>query len=546
MILLLDNYDSFTYNLYQFIAGVESKRGDMQKDQIDSEVKVIRNDQITPEEILELAPEALVISPGPGKPSDAGICIEAIQKLKGKIPMLGVCLGHQAMAEAFGATVSHAGQLMHGKTSQLKDVKTDSVLFQNLTLPIQVARYHSLAVKEETLPEELIVTARSEDNEIMAMEHKEYPIFGLQFHPESVMTPQGLQMIENFINYAKALKENKKMIKEAIIKLSKKENLTYTEAEEVMNEIMEGKASDVQKSAYLTALSMKGETIDEITASAAGMRAHCIKLLHDMDVLEIVGTGGDGANSFNISTTSSLVIAAAGIPVAKHGNRAASSKSGAADVLEALGVKIDVAPERSTQLLKDIQICFLFAQNYHIAMKYVGPIRKELGIRTVFNILGPLSNPAGANMELMGVYDESLVEPLARVMANLGVVRGMVVYGQDKLDEISMCAPTTVCEIKEGTFTSYEITPEQFGYERCEKGVLTGGTPQENAQITLDIISGKEQGAKRNAVCLNAGAAIYLAGKADSIEAGVRKAEQIIDEGLALKKLEQFKEESNK
>ena len=219
------------------------------------------------------------------------------------------------------------------------------------------------------------------------------------------------------------------MIKEAIIKLSKKQNLTYTEAEEVMNEIMEGKASDVQKSAYLTALSMKGETIDEITASAAGMRAHCIKLLHDMDVLEIVGTGGDGANSFNISTTSSLVIAA-GIPVAKHGNRAASSKSGAADVLEALGVKIDVAPERSTQLLKDIQICFLFAQNYHIAMKYVGPIRKELGIRTVFNILGPLSNPAGANMELMGVYDESLVEPLARVMANLGVVRGMVVYGQ--------------------------------------------------------------------------------------------------------------------
>lgn len=220
MILLLDNYDSFTYNLYQFIAGVESEISDIeknqidsevklvQKDQIDLEVKVIRNDQITPEEILELAPEALVISPGPGKPSDAGICIEAIQKLKGKIPMLGVCLGHQAMAEAFGATVDHAGQLMHGKTSQLKDVKADSVLFQNLTLPIQVARYHSLAVKEETLPEELIVTARSEDNEIMAMEHKEYPIFGLQFHPESVMTPQGLQMIENFINYAKALKEN--------------------------------------------------------------------------------------------------------------------------------------------------------------------------------------------------------------------------------------------------------------------------------------------------------------------------------------------------
>ena len=336
------------------------------------------------------------------------------------------------------------------------------------------------------------------------------------------------------------------MIKEAIIKLSKKENLTYTEAEEVMNEIMEGKASDIQKSAYLTALSMKGETIDEITASAAGMRAHCIKLLHDMDVLEIVGTGGDGANSFNISTTSSLVIAAAGIPVAKHGNRAASSKSGAADVLEALGVKIDVAPERSTQLLIDIQICFLFAQNYHIAMKYVGPIRKELGIRTVFNILGPLSNPAGANMELMGVYDQSLVEPLAQVMANLGVARGMVVYGQDKLDEISMCAATSVCEIKDGKFISYEIAPEQFGYERCEKGALTGGTPEENAKITMEILSGADKGPKRQAVCLNAGAAIYIAGKADTIEAGIRKAEQIIDEGLALKKLEQFREESQK
>ena len=336
------------------------------------------------------------------------------------------------------------------------------------------------------------------------------------------------------------------MIKEAIIKLSKKEDLTYDEAEAVMNEIMDGAATPVQMASYLTALSLKGETIDEITASAAGMRAHCIKLLHDMNVLEIVGTGGDGANSFNISTTSSLVIAAGGVPVAKHGNRAASSKSGAADVLEALGVKITIPPEKSAEILKKISICFLFAQNYHIAMKYVAPIRKELGIRTVFNILGPLSNPAGANMELMGVYDEALVEPLAQVMANLGVTRGMVVFGQDSLDEISMSAPTSVCEIKDGKFTSYVLTPEQFGYERCEKGVLTGGTPQENAQITLDIISGKELGAKRNAVCLNAGAAIYLAGKADSIEAGVRKAEQIIDEGLALKKLEQFKEESNK
>lgn len=336
------------------------------------------------------------------------------------------------------------------------------------------------------------------------------------------------------------------MIKEAIIKLSQKQDLTYEEAEQVMNEIMEGNASDVQKSAYLTALSLKGETIDEITASAAGMRAHCIKLLHNMNVLEIVGTGGDGANSFNISTTASLVIAAAGVPVAKHGNRAASSKSGAADVLEALGVKIDLTPEHSAELLEKIQICFLFAQNYHIAMKYVAPIRKELGIRTVFNILGPLSNPAGANMELMGVYEEELVEPLAQVMAKLGVVRGMVVYGQDKLDEISMSAPTSVCEIRDGWFQSYEITPEQFGYTRCGKEELVGGTPEENAQITRRILSGEDRGAKRCAVCLNAGAAIYIAGKAADMEEGVRMAERLIDEGAAAKKLEQFIRESRK
>ena len=336
------------------------------------------------------------------------------------------------------------------------------------------------------------------------------------------------------------------MIKEAIIKLSKKQDLAYAEAEAVMDEIMSGQATPVQMSAYLTALSLKGETIDEITASAAGMRAHCIKLLHNLDVLEIVGTGGDGSNSFNISTTSSLVIAAGGVPVAKHGNRAASSKSGAADVLEALGVKITLTPERSAEILKKIGICFLFAQNYHIAMKYVAPIRKELGIRTVFNILGPLSNPAGANMELMGVYDQSLVEPLAQVMANLGVNIGMVVYGQDSLDEISMCAPTSVCEIRDGKFTSYEITPEQFGYERCEKGALTGGTPAENAEITKAILKGEEKGPKRQAVCLNAGAALYIAGKAASIEEGVKLAESLIDSGAALKKLEEFVEETNK
>lgn len=336
------------------------------------------------------------------------------------------------------------------------------------------------------------------------------------------------------------------MIKEAILQVTQHQDLPYEEAEAVMDEIMSGKATPVQMAAYLTALAMKGETIDEITASAAGMRAHCVKLLHEMDVLEIVGTGGDGSNSFNISTTASLVIAAAGVPVAKHGNRAASSRCGAADVLEALGVNIDLEPKRSAELLKTINICFLFAQNYHIAMKYVAPVRKELSIRTVFNILGPLSNPAGANMELMGVYDKDLVEPLAQVMMKLGVRRGMVVYGQDSLDEISMSAPTSICEIKDGWFQSYEITPEQFGYTRCNKEELVGGTPQENAAITRAILHGEDRGPKRCAVCLNAGAALYITGVTSTMEEGVRLAEQLIDEGKAAKKLEEFIQESSK
>lgn len=329
------------------------------------------------------------------------------------------------------------------------------------------------------------------------------------------------------------------MIKEAIVKLSQKEDLTYDMAQGVMDEIMSGEANDIQKSAYLTALAMKGETIDEITGSAAGMRAHCLRLLNDMDVLEIVGTGGDKSNSFNISTTSALVIAAGGVPVAKHGNRAASSKSGAADVLEALGVNINVSPAKSAQMLKDINICFLFAQKYHSAMKYVAGVRKELGIRTVFNILGPLSNPAGANMQVMGVYDEKLVEPLARVLANLGVKNAMVVYGQDVLDEISMSAKTSVCEIRNGNFKSYEIEPEQFGFAKCDKAALVGGTPEENAAITRAILDG-EQGPRREAVLLNAGAAFYVAGKAETLADGVSLAAEMIDSGKAKEKLAAF------
>lgn len=334
------------------------------------------------------------------------------------------------------------------------------------------------------------------------------------------------------------------MIKEAIKIAASRGNLTYEMAETVMDEIMSNQASEVQMASYLTALAVKGETIEEITASAAGMRKHCIRLLHEMEVLEIVGTGGDKSNSFNISTTAALVVSAAGVPVAKHGNRAASSQCGAADVLEALGVNIHLSPEHSKLLLQEIGICFLFAQNYHISMKYVGPVRKELGIRTIFNILGPLSNPAGANLELLGVYEEALVEPLAKVLVNLGVERGMVVFGQDGLDEISLSAPTSVCELKNGTYESYIITPEQFGLQTCQKEELVGGAPAENARITRSILAG-EKGAKRDAVVLNSAAAIHIAKPEYSIARAIVLAEETIDSGKAMRQLEQFIKLSN-
>lgn len=335
------------------------------------------------------------------------------------------------------------------------------------------------------------------------------------------------------------------MIREAIAKLVKKQDLTSDEMNQVMEEIMTGEATDAQKASFLTALAMKGETIDEITAAAKVLRSHCERFLNDMDVLEIVGTGGDGSNSINISTLSSIVTSAAGIPVAKHGNRAASSKCGTADCLEALGVKIDCAPARSAQILKDINLCFLFAQKYHPAMRFVGGVRKEIGIRTLFNILGPLANPAGATMQLFGVYSEELVEPLAHVLHNLGVKKAMVVYGEDSIDEISLSAPTKVCEFNGDDFKSYEIKPEEYGLNICSKEDLVGGLPQENAEIVRGILDGAE-GPKTDVVLLNAGAAIHIAKENVSLQEGIDMARELIKSGKAKEQLEKFVEETNK
>lgn len=615
MILLIDNYDSFSYNVYQLTASVCP------------DVKVIRNDAMTVEEIEALSPSHIILSPGPGRPENAGICEEVIRRLAGKIPILGICLGHQAICEVFGAKVTYAKELMHGKQS-VAELDTDSRLFRGMENKMTVARYHSLAAEAESIPEGLKITARTPDGEVMAVEHREFPVYGVQFHPESVLTPEGRKIMENFLrgcgegqkearqdnegqngtgqdneepnrerqnkagqdnegqnragqdneepnrtgqNKAGQDKEGQNRVKksgetdgqaktpgreqkeeksmviaEAVKKLVKREDIGYEMAKQVMNEIMSGQASDVLKSAYLTAFSMKGETIEEITGSAEEMRNHALKVNHEKDVLEIVGTGGDGSNSFNISTTASLIIAAAGVPVAKHGNRAASSKSGAADCLEALGANISLEPEAAEKLLNEADICFLFAQKYHTAMKYVGPIRKELGIRTVFNILGPLTNPAKPAIQVMGVYEEALLEPMARVLYQLGVKKGMVVYGMEKLDEISICGPTKICCFKGGEYRMDEITPEAVGLKRGNAEDLLGGTPAENAAITRAILEGKEKGAKRDAAVINAAAALFVTGKAESLKKAVELAEEVIDSGKALAKLEQFITLSNK
>lgn len=543
MIYLIDNYDSFSYNLYQLIG------------EVDPAIEVIRNDALTVEELEEKNPEAVILSPGPGRPADAGICEEVALKLSGKVPILGVCLGHQAICEAFGGTVGYAKELMHGKSSLVK-VDEQSPLFKGLPAKVRVARYHSLAADEGSLPECLQVVSRADDGEVMAVQHAEFPTFGVQFHPESILTPDGRAMIENFLAIATKeytavapiVRKEPTMIREAIFKLVDKQDLTYDEAYDVINEIMSGETTQVQTAAFLSSLSTKStksETIAEIAGCAAAMRSHATKVDYDKPLLEIVGTGGDKAGSFNISTTAAFIIAAGGAKVAKHGNRAASSKSGTADCQEALGVNIEQSPDLCKKLLDEVGMCFFFAQKYHTAMRYVGPIRKELGFRTVFNILGPLTNPASPETMILGVYDESLVQPLARVLTSLGVKDGMVVYGQDCLDELSTACPTTVCEFHGDDYLSYVLTPEELGMKRCTKEDLRGGSPDENAQITRDILFGKETGAKRDTVLVNAAAGLYIAGLAPSLKDGVAKAQELINNGKAAETLEEYIRVSN-
>ena len=530
MILLIDNYDSFTYNLVQYLGTIQP------------DIHVVRNDKITVEEIEKMSPTHIVLSPGPGYPKDAGVCEAVIRTFEGKIPILGICLGHQAICEVYGAVIAPAEKLMHGKKS-LISLKKGCELFRGLGVQTDAARYHSLVARKETIPDVLEVTAESEEGEIMAVQHKKYPVYGLQFHPESILTEQGMQILYNFLNTGER-KEEKIMIKEAIHQLLEGKDLSYETSRQVMEEMMDGTATQAQMGGFLTALRMQGESIEEITAFAEVMREKGVKIHPEREVIDIVGTGGDEAGTFNISTTSAFVVAAGGVPVAKHGNRSVSSKSGAADVLEHLGVNVSLTAAQNETILNQTGMCFLFAPVYHSSMKYAAPVRKELGVRTVFNILGPLSNPAAASMQLLGVYDKNLIEPLAKVLGNLGVVRGVAVCGEDGLDEITLTGETTVCEIRFGETTTYTITPEQFGLKSCALSELVGGDPEENAQITRDILSGKERGPKRDVVLMNAGMSLYLGIDGITLEQGIDMAAELIDNGKALEKLEEFVKET--
>ncbi|NLK86421.1 MAG: anthranilate phosphoribosyltransferase [Clostridiaceae bacterium] len=329
------------------------------------------------------------------------------------------------------------------------------------------------------------------------------------------------------------------MIKEAINILLDRQDLTFDMAGSVMDEIMSGNATNAQIASFITAMRMKGESIDEITACAAIMRKYGNKLRYEGDLLDIVGTGGDKAHTFNISTVSSIVVSAAGVPVAKHGNRSVSSKCGSADVLEALGVKIDIPVSRSERILKEIGLCFMFAPSYHSSMKYAAPVRKEMGVRTIFNILGPLANPASVNMQLLGVYDENLAEPLARVLVNLGVKKAMVVHGHDGLDEISLTTSTTVCEVNNGHLNSFFLDPRQFGFDYCKPGDLTGGGPQENADIARKLLGG-EKGPKRDSVLLNSAVCLYMFYSNITLRECVQMAADVIDSGRAMEQLNRF------
>ncbi|MDO9300871.1 MAG: bifunctional anthranilate synthase component II/anthranilate phosphoribosyltransferase [Anaerolineales bacterium] len=528
MLALIDNYDSFTYNLVQYLG------------ELGADIRVLRNDQISLNELITLKPDHLVISPGPGEPlKDDGISSDAIKHFTGKIPVLGVCLGHQCLGAVYGGKVDRAPRLMHGKTSPV--THNGQGVFKDIPSPFEAMRYHSLVVYEP-IPAELEIIAQTDEGEIMGLKHRQHPTYGVQFHPESILTEHGKLLLKNFLEIKMPVTENgtrnTELLKPFIAKTINRTDLTAEEAEEAMNIIMTGQATPAQIGAYLVALRMKGETILEITGSVRAMRANAVKVKlanPNERIYDIVGTGGDGAHTFNISTAAAFVLAGTGRKVAKHGNRAASSQCGSADVLSALGVNLDLTPEQVAQAIDTIGIGFMFAPKFHPAMKYaVGP-RKEIGQRTIFNILGPLTNPANANIQLTGVFDPKLTEPLAHVLNELGSKAAMVIHGAGGTDELNTCGVNRISHLKDGAVNTYELNPATLGFSLAAIQDLRGGTPDESAQMMRQLLSGNLKGARRDSVLLNAAAA--LAAETGDFKSALAEATAALDSGKALAKL---------
>ena len=531
MILVIDNYDSFTYNVVQALQRLS-----------DEEVKTVRSKEVSIADLEALKPSKLVISPGPGTPADAGISEEAIKHFAGKIPILGICLGHQAIGEAFGAKIVQAKRICHGVVEEM--TLDGKGVFRILGKKASFTRYHSLVIDESTLSPDFEITARSEDGDIMGIRHKKMLIEGIQFHPESIASEKGDDLFRAFLNY----RLSNIPVAEYLNQLIDKKDLTEEQAELFMENLTDGTLDERVTAAILTAIAAKGPAASEMAGFAKVLLAKRkqLPLEDNTNLAEIVGTGGDGKGSFNISSLSAIIAAACGQPMAKHGNRAVSSKSGAADFYEAIGIKIDNAPEKTAEQIKKTKFAFLMATIYHSAMRFAGPVRKTLGIKTIMNILGPLSNPAGAKYQMLGVYSKELLKPVALAAKMLGAKRVMVITSEDGFDEISPCAKTYVYQICEDNKEyQYIIDPAKYGISGVDVEELAGGSGEDNAKLGLEILGGKGRKTIREAVGLNAGAVLYISGKARTIKDGYTMALASLDNGSAMAKLEEIRAFSN-
>ncbi len=525
MYAIIDNYDSFTHNLYQYLREIT-----------DADVQVFRNDRITVDALAALKPSGIVISPGPGRPEEAGISVEAVQRLAGAVPILGVCLGHQAIGTAFGARIVQAQRIVHGKA---EDMSLDGRgLFRGLPKTARFTRYHSLAIEEASLPDCLEVTARAADGEVMGVRHREHLVEGIQFHPESIASEHGKRCLQNFLTY----RREPFPLTAILSRLQAREGISRAEAEAFMDELTDGRLSDAQMAAVLASLTRELVTAETLAGFAAVLRRKKRPFASDRRVLDTCGTGGDGLGTFNISSLAAIVAASCGALVAKHGNRGVSSPCGSADFFRELGLPVDAPAPVSEQLLKTTGFCFLFAPTFHGAMRHVARVRADMGIRSAMNLVGPLSNPADASYQLIGVWDPAFLGPVADAAHLLGVRRVMTVHGEDGLDEISVCARTRVVEVDEtGRRSEYTLTPEEFGMPRFRTDQLRGGAASENARTAASVLAGQGPAAVTEAVLLNAGAGLYICGLARNIGDGYLRAREALASGRALAKLEEVR-----